>query len=121
MRHVIGGRLVTAGVLLVIILLTAGCAQLLSPPPAAPTVSGEPVTQVGLTLPTGYTVTVAAEGLQGPTQMIEGPDGRLWVAQLNGSENAGSGQVVAVDLTSGASEVLLDGLLKPTGIAILDG
>ena len=119
-----GGWPVAAGILLTLILLTAGCAQvtsLFSPPPAAPTMSGEPVTQLGLTLPASYTVTVAVEGLQGPTQMIEGPDGRLWVAQLNGGENAGNGQVVAIDLADGTREVLLDGLLKPTGIAVLDG
>lgn len=60
-------------------------------------------------------------GLVGPTQMITGPDGRLWVAQLGGPENAGDGQVVAVDPPSGDVEVLVDGLQKPTGIAWLDG
>lgn len=60
-------------------------------------------------------------GLVGPTQMIAGPDGRLWVAQLGGPENAGDGQVVAVDPSAGDVEVLLDGLDKPTGIAWLDG
>lgn len=60
-------------------------------------------------------------GLVGPTQMIAGPDGRLWVAQLGGPENAGDGQVVAADPRSGEVEVLLDGLDKPTGIAWLDG
>lgn len=60
-------------------------------------------------------------GLVGPTQMIAGPDGRLWVAQLGGPENAGDGQVVAVDPPSGDVAVLLEGLEKPTGIAWLDG
>lgn len=60
-------------------------------------------------------------GLQGPTQMIIGPDGRLWVAQLAGEENAGQGQVVAVSLDIGTQQVLLDGLFKPTGIAALSG
>jgi glucose/arabinose dehydrogenase len=63
----------------------------------------------------------AATGLAGPTQMIAGPDGRLWVAQLAGAENAGQGQIVAVDLATRAQEVLLDGLDKPTGLAWLDG
>lgn len=61
---------VAAGILLVLVMLTAGCAQVtsrFSPPPAAPTASGAQVTQAGLTLPAGYTVTVVAEGLQGPT------------------------------------------------------
>lgn len=61
-----------------------------------------------------------ATGLDGPTQMIAGPDGRLWVAQLAGGENAGRGQVVAVDVASGAQDVLVDDLDKPTGLAWLD-
>ncbi len=72
-------------------------------------------------LPQGYTATVAIAGLVGPTQMIAGGDGRLWVAMINGDENAGNGQVLAVDLSNGEREVLLDGLLKPVGIAVLDG
>ncbi len=51
--------------------------------------------------------------------MILGPDGDLWVAQLAGDENVGQGQVVAVSLTSGEQRVLLTGLFKPTGIAVL--
>lgn len=104
-------------------LLGAGCdlsSQRLAPPPT-PSQPGQSVEQLGLTLPAGYMVTVVAEGLAGPTQMIEGPDGRLWVAQLNGSENAGNGQVIALDLATGEREVLLEGLLKPTGLAVLDG
>lgn len=66
-------------------------------------------------------VEVYVRDLVGPTQMIDGPDGRLWVAQLNGPEGAGVGQVVAVDPDSGAREVLVDGLATPTGIAWLDG
>lgn len=97
--------------LLLTLLLSAGCAQ--PAPPAAPATE--------LQLPTGYAVEVAAEGLRGPTQMILGPDGRLWLAQLNGRENAGDGQVIALDLDSAEMEVLLDGLQKPTGIAVLDG
>jgi glucose/arabinose dehydrogenase len=59
--------------------------------------------------------------LAGPTQMVFGPDGRVWVAQLNGGEDDGRGQVLAVDLDGGERELLLDGLDKPTGIAWLDG
>ena len=59
-------------------------------------------------------------GLQGPTQMILGPDGRLWTAQLAGGENAGTGQIVAVSLETGEREVLLENLFKPTGLAVLD-
>lgn len=76
--------------------------------------------QSELTLPEDYTASVVAEGLNGPMQMISGPDERLWVAQLAGSENAGTGQVVALSLETGEREVLLDNLLKPTGITVLE-
>ncbi len=76
--------------------------------------------QPALNLPEGYTASVVAEGLNGPTQMMLGPDERLWVAQLAGGENAGTGQVVALSLETGEREVLLDNLLKPTGIAVLE-
>lgn len=76
----------------------------------------------------GYRVDRVLDGLVGPTQAIMGPDGRLWVAQLNGGESDGDGQIVAIEIavdesgvtTTGEPEVLLDGLLKPTGIAVLD-
>ena len=74
-----------------------------------------------LVVPDGFTVEVAATGLSRPTQMIWGPDGRLWVAQLFEGEGDEVGQVVALDLASGAQEVLLEGLNKPTGIAVLAG
>ncbi|MCB0065356.1 MAG: PQQ-dependent sugar dehydrogenase [Caldilineaceae bacterium] len=95
--------------------------NLATPAPVVPTNTAEYVAQSGLTLPANYTVEPVVEGLQGPTQMIAGPDGRLWVAQLNGQENAGTGQVVAIDLETGEQEVLLSNLRKPTGIAVLDG
>ena len=74
-----------------------------------------------LTLPEGYTASVVTTGLQQPTQMLLGPDGRLWLAELSGGENASTGQIVALDLATGEREVLLDGLFKPTGLAVLDG
>ena len=77
--------------------------------------------QTPLTLPEGYTATVAVTDLQSPTHMTLAPDGRLWLTQLAGGENAGQGQVVAVDLASDEREVMLRGLEKPTGLAILDG
>ncbi|MFN8496091.1 MAG: PQQ-dependent sugar dehydrogenase [Caldilineaceae bacterium] len=90
--------------------------------PASPTAGrNTPPSQttVNLKLSAGYTATVVAEGLQGPTQMILGPDQRLWVAQLVGNEEAGQGQVVALDLQTGQRQVLLDKLLKPVGLAVL--
>jgi glucose/arabinose dehydrogenase len=93
--------------------------------PALMTPRPTPVAEVeqanGLTLPRGYTATIMAQGLIGPTQMILGPDDRLWVAQLAGGENAGQGQVVAVDRATGDQETLVENLLKPVGIAVLDG
>ncbi len=74
-----------------------------------------------LVLPPGYAADVAAEGLQAPTQMTRGPQGRLWVAQMAGDENAGTGQVTVIDLESGERSIVVEGLLKPTGIALLDG
>lgn len=107
---------------LVVLLLLTGCmAGLATPAPIEPTGTAGFVEQSGLTLPAEYTVTPVVDGLVGPTQMIIGPDGRLWVAQLNGQENAGTGQVLAIDLATGERELLLADLLKPTGIAVLDG
>ncbi|MCB0169932.1 MAG: PQQ-dependent sugar dehydrogenase [Anaerolineae bacterium] len=73
----------------------------------------------GLSLPPEYSIEQVVSGLQGPTQMILGPDGRLWVAQLNGPENAGTGQLLAIDLTTGEQQLLLADLYKPTGLAII--
>lgn len=80
----------------------------------------DPTSEPPLTLPDGFTAEVVVTGLSRPTQFIWGPDGRLWVAQLVEGENDGAGQVVAVDLATGEQEVLLAGLNKPTGIAVLD-
>lgn len=87
---------------------------------------GEPADDTGdasVAVASGYELEFdVVTGLDGPTQMIEGPDGRLWVAQLAGPEGAQQGQVVAVDVpSSSGTEVLLDGLDKPTGLAVLDG
>lgn len=71
-------------------------------------------------LPDGYAAEPLVTGLRGPTQMTLGVDGRLWVAQLAGGENSGTGQVVAVDLRTGEQEVLLRRLFKPTGLAVTE-
>ncbi len=108
--------------LLVVCLLGLAACQTDSPMPAAVSdLDQSPVDESGLVLAKGYAANVIATGLAGPTQMINGPDGRLWVAQLNGGENAGTGQIVAVDLQRGTQEVLLDRLTKPTGLAVVDG
>lgn len=69
-------------------------------------------------LPDGYRAESVVTGLRGPTQMTFGPDGRLYIAQLAGGENAGTGQVVAVDRVTGEQDILLRDLFKPTGLAV---
>lgn len=64
--------------------------------------------------------TVVVDGLDRPTQIDEGPGGRLLVAQLNGDEEEATGQVLAVDVESGERTVVLDGLDKPTGVLWVD-
>ena len=71
-------------------------------------------------LPDGYRAAPVVTDLRGPTQMTFGPDGRFWVAQLAGGENAGTGQVVAVDLATGERKALLRNLFKPTGLAVTE-
>ena len=67
------------------------------------------------------TVEVVSDALTGPTQVIRGADGRLWVAELNGGESDGTGRVVALDDDGTVADVLLDGLDKPTGITLAGG
>lgn len=89
---------------------------------ACATATGTPPTPApGLVWPAGYTAEIVAQDLQNPTQMILGPDGRLWLAQLAGGENEGNGQIIALDLQTGAREQLLENLQKPTGLAVLQG
>jgi glucose/arabinose dehydrogenase len=49
--------------------------------------------------------------------MAFGPDGALYVAQLNGAENAGAGQVVRIAGPGAAPQALIGDLRKPTGLA----
>ena len=95
----------------------AGCAI----PRSWTTITSFPAAPTELMAPPGFAVEMLVEGLNGPTQMIAGPDGRLWVAQLNGGENDGKGAVLAVNLETGGRRVLLKGLFKPTGIAVHTG
>jgi glucose/arabinose dehydrogenase len=72
------------------------------------------------TLPDGFTARALATTFQQPTQFFV-QDNQLWLAQLNGGESEGQGQVLRLDLDSGAQTVIVEGLDKPTGIALLDG
>jgi glucose/arabinose dehydrogenase len=99
-------------VLLVGSLLLAACSSTpaTQPPTAAP----------ALTLPDGFRAEVYAQGLNRPTALAAGPDGALYLTQLNGSENAGVGQVVRIAQPGAAPQPVLDGLTKPTGLAWRD-
>lgn len=92
-----------------------------SPEPAPTEVIPTPTAYVdasGKTILAGYQLEELSITLDRPTQMIMGLDGNIWVAQLSGSEGAGSGQVVSISLDNGTSETLVTDLLNPTGIAI---
>lgn len=65
-------------------------------------------------------LSVVVDGLEGPTQIVDGPDGLLLVAQLAGGENDATGEVVAIDLASGDRRVIATGLDKPTGVLWID-
>lgn len=90
------------------LVLLAGCAS-------------DPAPADGVTVAQGWSVEVLRDDLQGPTQVVEAPDGRVLVAQLSGGEDAGVGTVVDLgpDGTAPEPEVLVDGLLTPTGLAVV--
>ncbi len=92
----------------------AGCGNDLTVPAL------ESVSDDGLSIRDGLAVELVVDGLRGPTQFVIDEDGNVIVAEINGGENDRTGRVVRVDPATAAVEVLLDGLDKPTGIA-LDG
>ena len=96
MTHRLGGLLVALAV------LGAGCS------------SDDPVDP--------YSVEVIVRGLDGPTQLAV-TDEAWFVAQLNGGESDGSGEVVRLDPDDpgAAPVVVLEGLQKPTGVAVFAG
>ena len=69
-----------------------------------------------------YSTAVIVRGLAGPTQLAVTEDG-WFVAQLNGGEADGSGQVLRLDPDDldAAPVVVLGGLQKPTGVAVFAG
>ena len=71
-------------------------------------------------VPGGFTADVLPFRFDGPTQFVIDGDS-LWVAELNGGENAEVGRVLRVNLATREETIVLENLDKPTGIAILDG
>ncbi len=89
-------------VIVALVLLSVGCG------------SDDPVSS--------YSATVVVQGLDGPTQLAV-TDQAWFVAHLNGAEGAATGQVLRLnpeDLDA-APVVVLDGLQKPTGVAVFAG
>ncbi len=75
---------------------------------------------VGVTAAPGFRVASIASGFSSPTQLHargSAEDGWL-LAQLNGDEDAATGQVLALDPDFGVDRVLIGGLAKPTGVAV---
>lgn len=73
----------------------------------------------GVTTPEGFRVELVADGFEGPTQFVVVPGGDLIVAELNGVERAGTGRVVRVSSDDPSErEVLVAGLVKPTGVTV---
>jgi glucose/arabinose dehydrogenase len=63
---------------------------------------------------------IIVDDLRGPTQFVDGPGDWLLVAQINGDEDAKTGQIIAVNLRTKRRVVLFEGLDKPTGVAWLN-
>lgn len=66
---------------------------------------------------------VVVSGLEGPTQLAVAPDGSYYIAQLAGGENEATGQVLHIEPSDPVESrtVVLDGLDKPTGVALFAG
>jgi glucose/arabinose dehydrogenase len=72
-----------------------------------------------LEVPEGFVVEELVDGLEGPTQLQVLDDGRYLVAQLAGDEGEPEGQVLRIAPDTGEREVLFDGLVTPTGVAVV--
>lgn len=100
--------------MLFIILLLLGCST-------STQESADPLPNaelVQLDIVEGYAATVLPYSFNRPTQFVV-EENILWVAQLAGGENAERGEVLRVNLSTGEQTVVLEGLDKPTGLAII--
>ncbi|MEM7800213.1 MAG: hypothetical protein AAF633_13550, partial [Chloroflexota bacterium] len=88
--------------------------------PENPTVSLTPIPSEEFDLfelPAGLSVTTIPTTFKQPTQFAISPDGAtLWVAEINGGENAERGRVTEYQISDGSSRVILANLDKPTGL-----
>ena len=89
------------------LLLLAACAR--SATPLVPAGAGPRV-------PPSFRAELYAQGLSSPTALAFGPDGKLYVTQLNGAEGAGMGQVLSIGGPGAPPDVVLNRLNKPTGL-----
>lgn len=80
-------------------------------------------TTAGLDVADGWTLELVREDLDRPTQLALHVDGgRVLVAELSGEEGAGTGRVRDLGPGGGVDipPVLLEGLVVPTGLAVVD-
>lgn len=86
-----------------------------------PSCSSSPETVDGISVDGDFDITVFAEGFNGPTQMVFGPNGDLYVAELNGGENDATGRILRLSVDDPSQRaVLQQNLDKPTGLAVFD-
>ncbi|MEM9773699.1 MAG: PQQ-dependent sugar dehydrogenase [Chloroflexota bacterium] len=92
----------------------------------AETPSSEPVEviateeiSVDLDLPDGFLATALPYDFDRPTQFVV-QNNLLWVAQLAGGENAELGEIVLINMSTGEKSIVIDGLDKPTGLAVIN-
>ena len=99
--------------LILLLFFLAACTGVAQSPTAV-------ATPLPFNLAAGFTAEPLPYTFKQPTQFfVEG--NHLWLAQLNGREGDSQGQVLQIDLENGSQRVILEGLDKPTGIALLNG